>query len=69
MRTVRTFWTRVPTRSPSAFVPVRTSTTSAATAFVAPPATDGTRRPRNIENATATAAIVPVWMTSTVVHP
>ena len=29
----------------------------------------GTRRPRNFENATATAAIVPVWMTSTVVQP
>ena len=69
LRTVRTFCTRVPALRPSAFVAVRARTTAAATAFIAPPATDGTRSPRNVAKATATAAIVPVWMTSAIVQP
>ena len=70
----------VPAFSPVAFEAVRSAITARATSCTAEieigPAdtqgvleTAGTRTPRNRANATATAAIVPVWITRSIVQP
>jgi hypothetical protein len=66
---VRVFCSRVPVFSPRAFVAVSTTTTRTAAPFAVHPSTPGARTPRNFENATQTAAIVPVWTTSAIVQP
>ena len=77
---MKTFCVRVPAFRPVAFDAVRIAMTASATSWTDDtdkgPAdatgrleTPGARTPRKRANATATAAIVPVWITRNIVQP
>jgi hypothetical protein len=66
LATVKMFWTRAPVRSPRVFSQVRKMMRAMATAFCG---RSGRKTPRNLAKATATAAMVPVWITVKKVQP
>ena len=81
LASVKTFWTILPVRSPVVLDHVNNNSTPTATKVAGVSLNRpklartwvsescGARTPRNFANATATAAMVPVWMTRNRVQP
>ena len=67
--TVRTFWTNVPGFTPSTFVTVKRAIVMAATPSRPPTRRVSTKRSRYPANPIATAAIAPLAISASVIHP